>query len=142
MLLLNKRTSIFAIVFGSAAIINLVLNFIFIPRWGIIGAASTTVIAYAIASIAIFVKSRQQMKFDIRLDFIVKCIISSCIMILCVWLFNPVGTIKLFISIVFGIVLYFTMLFLLKGFKKGELRTIGNILGLKFLNNKFLRYRN
>lgn len=126
---LFKRTNIFAIVSGTTAAINLGLNIIFIPRWGVIGAAITTLIAYAIATIIICYKSRQYMKFDIKLGFIIKCIVASGIMSFCIWVFNPSEIIGILISVGGGTIIYFSLLFLLKGFEKEELRIISESIG-------------
>src|SRR5262249_43452215 len=45
---LKKRTIFAPLVIGAALIVNLGLNFAFIPRWGSLGAAVSTVISYAV----------------------------------------------------------------------------------------------
>jgi len=133
---LVKHTKIFAIVFGSAALLNLGLNIILVPRWGVIGAAITTLIAYTIAGVIIYYKSRQHMRFDINLGFIAKCIVASIIISSIIWMLNPIGTIKILASIGLGVIAYFSLLFLFKGFGKEELKTIKEITGLKRLHKR------
>ncbi|MDG1707557.1 MAG: polysaccharide biosynthesis C-terminal domain-containing protein [Emcibacteraceae bacterium] len=53
-LLLKKQTMLLAKCYISAAIINIVLNFILIPQYGMIGAASSTLISYTIIFILLF----------------------------------------------------------------------------------------
>jgi len=123
-LMLFKRTKDFLVAFGVAAVINLGLNIIFIPYWGITGAAITTLIAYVLSVVIIYYKSHQYMKFEINLSFIVKSILASLIMMTAIYFFNPVGIIRILLAIGFGAVIYFCTLFLLKGFEKKEVRII------------------
>ena len=119
-LLLSKRSRIFASVFGIAGGVNLGLNFVLIPRFGIIGAAITTIVAYAIVAIVIYYKSRQQLRFDLNPGFIGKSVLSSVVMTLAIWAINPSGARWIILAIIAGTAVYFAMLFLLKGFKKNE----------------------
>jgi len=48
---LKKKTKIDGIIWMGAAFLNLGLNFFFIPKFGILGAAITTLAAYALALI-------------------------------------------------------------------------------------------
>jgi len=134
--LFSKRTRIFAIAFGAAAGINLGLNILLVPYWGIIAAAITTLIAYVMVASAVYFKSRQYVKFDIKLDFIVKSILSSVVMTLVIWAINPVGAVEIVLSIAIGAVVYFAVLFLLRGFKREESRIISKTLGLKRVHEK------
>lgn len=128
---LVKRTQIFAITLGAAAAVNLGLNVIFVPRWGIMGAAVTTLISYIMVAVVIYYQSHKYMKFNINLNFIIKSILSSAIMTLAIWAFNPIGTVNILLSVVIGVIIYFGMLFLLRGFNKEELKIISQIVGLK-----------
>jgi len=49
---LKRRSGVMAMLMAGAALLNLVLNLIFIPAYGIAGAAAATVIAYLLALIA------------------------------------------------------------------------------------------
>jgi len=128
---LSKRTHIFIIVFFTASVLNLVLNFIFVPYFGIVGAAITTLISYLLVAAVIFYKSRQFLKFDIEIKFIMKCIFSSFLMALVIWFIQPAEIWEVILSITIGIIVYFIMLFILKGFRKEELRTIIKVVGLE-----------
>jgi len=136
---LVKLTKIFAIVFGTTAAINLGLNIIFVPHWGAIGAAITTLTAYTIVAICICYKSRQHMKFDIKLGFIAKSVIASTVVATGIWVFNPDGVIKILASVVMGAVIYFSLLFIMRGFEKEELKTIVEIIGLEKIHKKLIK---
>jgi O-antigen/teichoic acid export membrane protein len=137
-LLLDKRRKIFVIVFAFASIMNLGLNIIFVPYWGIIAAAVTTLFAYIVAASMIFYKSRRFLKFDIRLVFVIKCILASIVMTSIIFILSPTSVFMMVVSIGIGVVIYFSLLFLLKGFEKNELKAISEVMGLRKLYKKRL----
>ncbi|NIM97525.1 MAG: oligosaccharide flippase family protein [candidate division Zixibacteria bacterium] len=56
---LTKKTKYFAVLSWLAALLNLVLNLIFIPRWGMIAASWTTALSYSFLSLAyLFISQR------------------------------------------------------------------------------------
>jgi len=130
-LMLFKHTKSFLIAFIVAAIINLGLNIVLIPCWGIIGAAITTLIAYALSAIIIYCKSRQYIKFNFDLNFVIKSMVASSVMAGAIYIFNPIGIIKILLAIGFGATIYFYILFLLKGFGKREIEIIYRVLKFK-----------
>jgi len=130
---LSKHTRIFTIASVAAGLTNIGLNIIFIPRFGLIGAAITTLISYIMAGFIMFYNSRKYIRFGISWNFIMKSILASIIMTLAIWAFSPVGIVKILLSIVIGIIIYFGVLLLLKGFKREELRVISKTLGLRRL---------
>jgi len=123
-LMLVRRTQIYAIVFGTAAVVNIGLNILLVPIWGIIGAAIATLVAYTMAAISIYYKSRQYMKFDLKSSFIVKYILASVAMACCIRMLDPVGLIEILAVIGTGAIVYAFILFLLKGFEERELKII------------------
>jgi len=56
---LKRKTGVMALLMAGAAILNLGLNLVLIPQFGITGAAAATVIAYALALIACAMIGRQ-----------------------------------------------------------------------------------
>jgi O-antigen/teichoic acid export membrane protein len=136
-LLFYKQSKLFASIFGIAAILNLGLNMIFVPQFGIIGAAITTFIAYYLLAIIFWYISYKKIKFKIQLDFIFKSIFASIVPSLIIWFFTPPGLIEIFISITIFTIIYFLLIYLLKGFKEKELKIFQEIIGFDtFIFNK------
>lgn len=131
--MLSKHTRIFAIASLVAGLTNIGLNIVFIPRFGVIGAAIATLISYIMVGFIMYYNSRKYIRFQAGWDFIIKSILASVVMTLAIWAFSPVGAVRIVLSIVIGAVVYFAMLFLLRGFKREELRVITKTLGLKRL---------
>jgi len=117
---LSKRTAILAIAFGAGGGLNLILNIIFVPRWGVVAAAVASLIAYALVAGIICYQSRKYLKFDAKLVFIGKSVLASAVMALAIWVFSPVGAVEIILAVIMGAAIYFAVLFLLKGFEKAE----------------------
>lgn len=124
-LVLEKKTRITGTIWIVAAILNLGLNIIFIPRIGILGAAVTTLGAFSLAFAFSMYYSFKYLVFDIEASFILKCLAASAIM--CVVIVfggsrisgDLVGTILL---VGISALVYGAGLFSLKGFKREEIR--------------------
>ena len=108
-------------ILGISAVTNILLNFIFVPWLGIIGAAITTIIS----EIIIFIISYKKIKTDIikinYLSPIIKPLVASGFMLFGIMLFSrlyPSGILHnnfdVLISIVIGGIIYTTMLFITK----------------------------
>jgi O-antigen/teichoic acid export membrane protein len=132
-----KRTKIFVIAFVVSCVSNIILNIIFVPNYGIIAAAITTLLAYIMLAGIVGYASRKYITFNLNLWFIVKSLLASIIMTFCIWIFNPIDIVGIVVSIVIGIIIYFSLIFLQRGFGKGELRIILGTVGLKKINKIF-----
>jgi O-antigen/teichoic acid export membrane protein len=134
--MLSKRTRIIAVSFGIAAALNLGLNILLVPHWGIIAAALTTLVAYIIGAMIIYYQASKYLKFNMHLGFIIKSVLSAIAMSAAIWAFSPVGIVEILISIVIGAIIYSAVLFLLRGFNRDEIQfllklfkdTMGKIL--------------
>jgi O-antigen/teichoic acid export membrane protein len=60
-LYIYKRTTIIAELVATCAVVNLLLNMVLIPYWGIVGAAVATLISYAALGLAVLWKSEKVM---------------------------------------------------------------------------------
>jgi len=130
-LALVKKTNISSTIWISAAIVNFGLNFIFIPHFGILGAAITTLIAFTLAfSLTLFYSSRY-FTFSIDRRFILKSVFASTIMSLIIIRLNATSIIELIIAIIIGILIYAITLFILKGVNKEEIKFFGELFKIR-----------
>jgi O-antigen/teichoic acid export membrane protein len=127
-LLLAKRTKILAFSWVIAAPVNLGLNILVVPHWGIIGAAVTTLISFLLALIIAGYYSVRELRFDIHGRFIVKSVIASIVMSLVVWLMAPVSQTYTILTVIAGVVVYGVALVLLKGFTRTEFQFFKELL--------------
>ena len=119
---LVKKTRIIGILWGGVALLNLALNIIFVPKFGVLAAAVTTLVCYIIvAGMTIFLSTRH-LKFSVGLVFIFKSIAASLVMALIVWRLSPTGMVNILWVTAVGTAVYFVILFLMKGFSLNEIR--------------------
>jgi O-antigen/teichoic acid export membrane protein len=123
-----KKTYLEVILLSTTAILNIGLNLLLVPRMGILGAALATLIAYMILGILTVIVAFKYFKFDLNLPFIFKSIFASAVMALAIWLLSPSGFISIAASILLGIVIYFVIIFILKGFSKNELVMVKDLV--------------
>lgn len=120
-IVLVKKTKISGSIWIIAAVVNLGLNFVFIPHFGILGAAMTTLFAYSLAFVLTAYYSFKYFKFDIDFRFILKSILASIVMSLVILKLSPVGTLNVLIVIGICVIVYAGILLLLKGIEKEEI---------------------
>ena len=103
----------------TTCIVNLVLNFIFIPHYGAIGGAITTMLSELTCFIILLILALKT-KFVSLKKIIFSCIkpvISSLIMVLPIYFINlymPFGILSFLICVLCGAIVYFAIMFLLK----------------------------
>lgn len=117
-----KKTKIIGALLGIAAIVNIVLNIIFVLLIGILGAAISTLISFVILSFLMYYFAVNIVKFELGFVFILKSILASFIMSFLIFVYNPPGMITVLISIVFATGVYFGLLILLRGISIEELK--------------------
>lgn len=119
-LMLLKKTKIVGITWLCAAVVNLLVDLLLVPRIGILGAAIGTLAAYITAEGVQLYYSLREIRVKIEWLFVIKCFIASGVMSLVVFFIHPENTSTVILSILAGIVTYAIFLFILKGFKKEE----------------------
>lgn len=102
-----KKTKYIAMMTGIAAVVNVALNYLLIPRFGYIAAAYTTLLSYAVQFVSHWIISKKILKSQgidrvFYLSDIIKVFICVCIFGISVYLLNPVPLIK---YIVFSVIL-------------------------------------
>ena len=130
-LVLKKRTDVTAKIWIVAALLNFFLNIVFIPKFGIIGAAITTLLAYTLAFIATTRYSLRQFSFKLRVDDILKSLISALVMSLLLLQITISGIYGILFSVTFGAIIYLICLLSLKAFTREEIKFVLSFLGFK-----------
>ena len=119
---LVKKMKVLGAIFIIAALVNLGLNILVVPRWGILGAAITTLIAYGLALGLTTYYSFKEFKFPIDWRFVIKSLIASGAMSAAIWAIAPEGTLATALTVLAGTAIYGAILLLLKGFAKEEFK--------------------
>jgi O-antigen/teichoic acid export membrane protein len=127
-LMLYKKTGVIGIAWGLAAVANFALNLVAVPMLGIIGAAITTLVAYAVIFAYVTMNAYRLLPFRVDWSFLAKCLISASVMTVFIWYFNPQSLPAVLLSIPVGVTIYMVVMLLIGGFSRGEIRFIRNIL--------------
>jgi O-antigen/teichoic acid export membrane protein len=98
-------------------LVNVLLNFLLIPRYSYNGAAVATVISEGVGMVLSLAVARAGYRFKLRFSFLPKAILAVAVMSLGLLLFK----LNLFAHIALGVVIYLTFLFVLKLVTKEEL---------------------
>ncbi len=128
---LRKKTKHILMLNIMAALINVVLNFIFIPTLGYEMGAVTTLVAYVLFFILSLICSRKFFTLKVDYKSLGKVIVSSAIMYLSIILINQINInviIKLILQILTGVIVYGIMLIVTRELNLKELKSMKNNL--------------
>lgn len=120
-LTLVKKTKIIGLIWGAAAVVNIVLNLLLIPQIGILGAALATLTAYLFAFLLIWYYAFKELSFHIDWYAITKILLCSLAMSLLVWKMNPSGLVMTMITVCVGVSFYGLLVIVTKVFTPKEL---------------------
>jgi O-antigen/teichoic acid export membrane protein len=127
-----KKTKIMALVWMLSLPLNLGLNIIIIPYYGILGAAVTTLIAYSLALCIVSYFALKEFTFNANWIFIFKSLVASTIMSIMILFLAPQKNVYIFLTIVVGMCIYGLTLILLKGFSRKEYDFFKGLFKTKF----------
>ena len=120
-LILEKNTMILGKLWIVVAISNIVLNLLLVPYLNILGAAIATLLCYILAFTVTAIASKKTMRLPFNISELLKIVIASAIMGIAVYMMHPNGIINVLISIVAGVIVYFAIIFILKGITRKEI---------------------
>lgn len=132
---LRERTKYLPLVFLTVASLNLGLNFVLIPKMGIMGAAFSTFLSYLVqmAIIVAYTTRLFRINFDIR--FFGKTVIASLIMLLLIKQFPLRSVFTLVEAVSIGVVAYLVAMLIMKGIGRREWRLLRAVLERKESSN-------
>lgn len=136
---IHKKTKLLLFIAIFSAIMNLFLNIWLIPLYGIIMASITTLASYLFSTLTTAYYANRYLHFSVNFPFLAKAIVSSLIMSPLLIFTNPSTTLSLLLIILIGTLIYFSVLYLLKGISKQEIVGIINILPINRIKNKKLK---
>ena len=110
------------------AISNIALNIVLVPHLNILGAAIATLICYILAFAVTAIASKKTMRLPFDIKEMLKIIAASGIMGIIVHMMNPNGIINVLISILLGVIIYFAIIFILKGITRKEIAIFKDLI--------------
>ncbi len=117
--------SLFWLIMGG---INIALNFILIPRIGVVGAAYATLISFFAGSLIIIFYSIKYFKIVFKIDWIVKIIIANLIMISSIYFIKLNSLLSILFVAVLGFIVFSISLYFINFFDENEKILIKKII--------------
>ncbi len=128
----HKRTDLLMFCYLGSGLLNIGLNFIFIPKYGYMGAAATTFISYAFLLLSMIFVSGRFFVWRFPIKSLAKAACASIGMGVAVYYVNDSlassSLINLILSVSVGTIIYFSLLFLLQEIQPNEKRAMKQIL--------------
>ncbi|MBN1479382.1 hypothetical protein EH223_16315 [candidate division KSB1 bacterium] len=137
---ISGRSEYYAIAVGVAAVLNIGLNVLFIPRFGMTGAAVATLLSFVCLQLVIFVFSYSLYPVKYEIKRILKIVFALCISLLLYFATSPDSILMNLVLIVSLCAIFILCLFVLGFFKKQEIERFTTMLGNRFkLRKDFIR---
>jgi O-antigen/teichoic acid export membrane protein len=124
----EKRTAIIGTMWILAAVLNMGLNLVLVPYWGIVAAALTTLLGYGFVFGVTAIYSVRHMALDVDFGFILKSIFASIVISSFVLVWHASGFLSISMLIVICAIAYTAILFVLKGFTASEIQFFSGLL--------------
>jgi O-antigen/teichoic acid export membrane protein len=124
----EKRTAIIGTMWVLGATLNIGLNLVLVPYFGIMAAALTTVLGYGFVFGITVIYSVRHMTLDVDFGFILKSIFASIVVSSFVLVWHASGLLSVSVLIVICAAAYTAILFALKGFTASEIRFFSGFL--------------
>lgn len=122
----NKQVEVVRITFITM-IINIGLNLVLIPSWGFVGAACVTVITEIALFISYFYIVTRHVCFISPRKVLVKPVIATLFMCVFIVLVQT----NIFLEIVLATIIYFAVLFIIKGFSQDDINILKRVIGME-----------
>ena len=117
-ILLFKQSRLLPFMIGVAAIVNVVSNLILIPHIGLLGAAISNIASFFVLALIVGIWARKKVHYGLDFKYLLKVIVATFIMSVCVYFIKPQGTLKIFITVAVGIAIFGISLVIFQGFLK------------------------
>lgn len=119
---LYKKTYIIGIVWAGAAAINVVLNLLFIPSFGMIVPAVATLLAFAFATAATWYYAFKDLPFPIDFKNLAKSAAAALLVALFLFLLQPTELFETLFALALGGLVYGALLLAMKAFEPKEVQ--------------------
>jgi len=122
LLLLFKKTRIINYIMLSGALLNIFLNILIVPYFGINGAAFSTLFTFIILVLLDFIFLNKLYKFDFMPGTLLKFTIAGLIMGIGISYYPSISLLSILLKVFAGTLFYFIFIYMLKGITKSEIK--------------------
>jgi O-antigen/teichoic acid export membrane protein len=133
-----NETKLIAWVYFEAMIVNVITNFVLIPKYGMYGAGLSTSITFTYLWLRFYFVTKKYIRLDYKYLKIGKVAISTAIMAASIAFIRPENIIMKILTIIFGAVVYFASLYLTKAWVREELKLILSFFPFFIRKNSYL----
>jgi O-antigen/teichoic acid export membrane protein len=119
---LVKKTTRLLLLALITSTISVGINYLLIPKIGIIGAAISNITAYFIAASIMFIWARQFVSYSINFRYLVKVVIATLPMALFLYYLKVDGILGIILAVIGGIAIFSLGMFLLRAFSERDKR--------------------
>jgi len=123
-LYLSKKTTSLLIINVISTIINIILNFLLIPIWGLYGAAITTLFAFIIEVTLLLIISSRTVSVKIQTNSLIKYIAISIVMVFVMLSIQNLGAVQIIVRIIAGFAIYGSGILLLEAQVRSKTRLL------------------
>jgi len=121
---LIKQTKWIPLIATVCAVISASLNYVLVPRIGIIGGAVSTCVSYFMLASIYFLWARKIIAYKIDLLFLGKVIVASFLIVLFLHYFKATNILDIIFDAIAGIVIFVLAIFLLRAFSEQDKKLI------------------
>lgn len=117
-------------IFLIVSIVNIGLNIILVPVMGIVGAAFSTFISYAIQTFIIYRYSKKMFDYNLNIIYLLKIILASTIMYICLIFINVTNIYMMLVAVMIGITVFLSVAIKINIIGKKELNHFKSLLNI------------
>ncbi len=126
---LVKQTKWMPLMIMAASIVSIGLNFILIPRVGIVGAAISNISAYFVLAAIVTVWANKALRYNLDYRYLGKVLAATAVMGLSLGFMNIDGILDIAVAVILATAIIWAMLFLLNSFSRHEEALIKKTFG-------------
>ena len=115
-----------------AAAANVLLNILFIPHWGILGAGFSTAITFSFQTLIFYLLARQHFSFYLGIFDTIKISIISLTALSITFVVPASSPFAIFVTTILVIVIYLTLIWIMKVVNKSEILFFYSLVRSKF----------
>jgi O-antigen/teichoic acid export membrane protein len=133
---LEKKTKYLPYATGAGALVNVVVNLILIPKYGITGAAIATLLSYVVMAIGIYFPSQRLYHVDYEWGRLIRVVLAACVIVVVVLQLGLQPATAVGIAVKLGATALFVLLVVvLKVFDGADIRETKTALSKMFVRS-------
>jgi O-antigen/teichoic acid export membrane protein len=135
-ILLGKQTRWWPLIISVAALVSVLLNITLIPRFGLIGAGISNMVAFFLLAVIVTIWTARVIRYKFDLLYLVKVVVAAVLMAFCLYFIKIDNTPMLFVAVAVGAAVYVFFLFVFGSFSAQDKTYLKQIISGLASKNK------